>query len=115
MAGFEDLKREVEETKTVVGSAVALIAGLRGRVDELQAIVNERQLNLPELGQLVADLDSAVAPLVAAVAASTPAAEQPAEQAVVAAVEDAAASGGDVAAVVEAAQEAAPTEPAPAE
>ena len=67
-----DLLREVQETKTVIGSANALMDGLSAQLKEAIA-AND----MSAVKQAVADLDAAQADLAAGVARNTAAATEP--------------------------------------
>lgn len=66
---LEDLVREVAETRTVTGSAIALIQGLKAALDAAVA-AND----MSAVAQAVADLDAGQAELAAAITANTPSA-----------------------------------------
>lgn len=68
MAALDDLKREVEETKTVQASAVTLIVGLKQKLDEAIASGDPAAL-----AALSADLDASATALSDAIVANTPA------------------------------------------
>ncbi|HKQ57535.1 MAG TPA: hypothetical protein VJY35_06680 [Candidatus Eisenbacteria bacterium] len=75
---LEQLRAEVAETKTVVGSAIALIDGFRVRIQEIL----DGGAKAEDLIKLRTELDATNADLAAAVEANTPAApEAPAEPA----------------------------------
>lgn len=69
MASIEDLKREVAENTSVVGSAVALISGLRDKLQEANDAIAAG--STPDYAELVAELDKAQADLAAAMATNT--------------------------------------------
>jgi len=70
MAGELDaLRTEVAETRTVIDSAIALITGLKTKLDEAIAAGDPAALTA-----LSAELDAKQAELAAAIAANTPAA-----------------------------------------
>lgn len=67
MAALDNLKREVQETKTINASVIALLQGLKAKLDE--ALANDDQ----EAIQALADsLDVEQQGLAAAVSANTP-------------------------------------------
>jgi hypothetical protein len=66
---LEDLVREVAETRTVTGSAIALIQGLKAALDAAVA-AND----MTAVAAAVAELDAGQAELAAAITANTPAA-----------------------------------------
>lgn len=72
MATIDDLKREVAEQRTVTTSAIALLAGLKQRLDEIADNPSE-----DEIRALAADLDAQQAELAAAISANTPVDNQP--------------------------------------
>lgn len=76
MEELEVLTREVSETKTVMGSAVTLLQGLKERLDAAGT-------DKVKLAELSADLDTNTNALAAAVAANTPAETPPVEPPVV--------------------------------
>jgi hypothetical protein len=69
---IEDLVREVEETRTVTDSAIALIQGLKAQLDA--AIANN---DMSAVRAAVDALDARQAELAAAITANTPAAPTP--------------------------------------
>lgn len=72
MAALDELTAEVEENSTVIGSAVALIQGLKEKLDAAGT-------DPVKLKALSDQLDSNSKALAAAVAANTPAEEPPTE------------------------------------
>jgi hypothetical protein len=66
---IDDLVREVQESRTVQGSAIALLQGLKAQLDEA---VNSGDMD--KVRQAVADLDAGQQELAAAITANTPAA-----------------------------------------
>lgn len=64
---LEALKTEVAETKTIAGSAITLLNGLKTKLDE--AIANN---NMQDVVQLRNDLDASNNELAAAITANTP-------------------------------------------
>jgi predicted RNA-binding Zn ribbon-like protein len=74
MAGeLNRVKSEVEETKTVIGSAITLL-------ESLSALIREHANSPAELTKIADDLDAQQSALAAAVAANTPAANDPAPE-----------------------------------
>lgn len=69
MAAIDDLKREVQESRTVTQSAVALLQGLRQRLDDALASGNTEA----DIRAVIDDLDAQQADLAAAITANTPA------------------------------------------
>lgn len=67
LAMFEDLKRQVAENRTVVDSAVAMIAGLKEQLKSASASLGDPE----ELRSIIADLDKQESDLAAAVAVNT--------------------------------------------
>lgn len=65
---LEALKTEVSETKTIAGSAIALLNGLKTKLDE--AIANN---NMQDVVELRNELDASNNELAAAITANTPA------------------------------------------
>ena len=76
MAALEELKREVEETKTVINSAITLIGGLAQR---LRDILTGGGATEEELQELIDDLDTEQASLAEAIASGTVAEDEPDE------------------------------------
>lgn len=76
MAALEELKREVEETKTVINSAITLIGGLAQR---LRDILTGGGATEEELQELIDDLDADQASLAEAIASGTVAEDEPDE------------------------------------
>ena len=76
MAALEELKREVEETKTVINSAITLIGGLAQR---LRDILTGGGATEEELQELIDDLDADQADLAAAIVSGTVAEDEPDE------------------------------------
>ena len=72
MAALDDLKREVAETKTISASAIALIEGLKAKLDEAIATGDPAALQA-----LSDELDTQGNALAAAVTANTPASPTP--------------------------------------
>lgn len=70
MTAIEDLTANVANNTTVIGSAISLIQGLKGQIDEMIAAGNDD----PALQDLSDQLGSSDADLAAAVEANTPAA-----------------------------------------
>jgi len=66
---LEDLVREVAETRTVTGSAIALIQGLKAALDAAVA-----SNDMSAVSAAIAELDAGQAELAAAITANTPAA-----------------------------------------
>lgn len=72
MAALDDLRTEVEENKTVMASAVALLQGLKAKLDEAIASGDPA-----ELKRLSDELDTNTTALAGAVSANTPAEPNP--------------------------------------
>lgn len=67
MAALDDLRREVEEMKTVGASAVALIQGLKAKLDEAVA-----SGDMAEVEKLSKEMSDSTDGLAASVSANTP-------------------------------------------
>ena len=67
------LVTEVSETKTVQDSAIALLNGLKSRLDAAIAELAANGIDNATLNQLSTDLDTSTNALAAAVSANTPA------------------------------------------
>ena len=67
------LVTEVSETKTVQESAIALLTGLKGRLDTAIAELAALGIDNATLNQLSTDLDTSTNALADAVSANTPA------------------------------------------
>lgn len=77
IATMERLVKEVEETRTVQGSAITLISGLRTEIGALAALVASTSADpaiAAKIDELSTSLDEGQASLAAALAANTPAA-----------------------------------------
>lgn len=72
---LDQLVNEVTETKTVQESAVALLNGLKSRLDAAIAELAQLGIDNATLNSLSSDLDTSTNALAAAVEANTPAAE----------------------------------------
>lgn len=70
---FDDLKKEVAESVTVMGGAATLITGFRSRVAELEKTIADGGDIAGAVGTLASDLDGAQKGLEAAMAVNTPA------------------------------------------
>lgn len=68
-----NLQNEVSETKTVQGSAVTLLNGLKSRLDTAISELKAQGVSNDTLNALSSDLDTSTNDLAAAVAANTPA------------------------------------------
>lgn len=67
MAALDDLRREVEEAKTVGASAIALLNGLTAKLSEAVA-----SGNMEEVEKLAKELSDSTDALAAGVSANTP-------------------------------------------
>lgn len=75
---LENIRREVEEAKTAASSAVALILGLKAKLDELLTIKGDYEALRAGVEALSTDLSDSTDNLAAAVAANTEAPAEPA-------------------------------------
>lgn len=78
---LEDIRREVQEAKDAQQSALALIVGLKAKIDELVHNATDLAQLQAELTALSQELSDSTDALVAGVAANTPApAEEPVDE-----------------------------------